>query len=261
VAPQDEAAAEEVAHKLRKMLGKVGNLRTAFKHFERNAEGNISRKALHKGMKSLGFDGLTDSELVVLLDVMDKDGDGEVSFEDFVDFASANPAEKKRSAPHDDSGASDEEGSTSNAVTVQIHKLKLAKQSSSLTRIYLQYKLPDQDFKRTQAIPIQDPRKKQTLDIDHDGSIRIASGSQARKSLRAALRANKCKLQVELLGVNATGRTKVLGQAAIDLQDILEDLRDLQQSQIALMDDDDHLVAKATVSVEALDLLQTLQRG
>merc|ERR1712176_481889 len=98
VAPEDEVTAEEVADKFRGMLHRVKDLRGAFKHFKRNRKGNISRRSLKEGMEKLHFN-LDDSEIRVLMDILDENGDDEISYDEFVDFAQQGSGKRNSDRP------------------------------------------------------------------------------------------------------------------------------------------------------------------
>jgi len=264
VAPAEEATAEQIAEKFRRMLARVGNLRKAFKHFDRNRAGNITRKGFKHGLESLNFD-LSDSELRVLMDIFDADGDGEISFDEFVNFAS-NLSDSSANPARDGGlqvGAGDAQVGPGEAITIGLHKLKLAKlgsSSSSLERVFVQFNLPELEHHRSPALAIGDARKRQSIKLDFSKKMVVRRGSKERKQLAAALRSNKCRLNVELVGVKSSGRTKVLARAALDLQDALEDMEELEDEELSMYDEDDQLVARLSLSVTALDVLQALRR-
>jgi Ca2+-binding EF-hand superfamily protein len=57
-------------------------LRDAFAVFDTDGSGSIDRKELKKLMKKLG-QALTEGELDAMMDEVDENGDGEISFEEF----------------------------------------------------------------------------------------------------------------------------------------------------------------------------------
>ncbi|KAK2162459.1 hypothetical protein LSH36_98g03026 [Paralvinella palmiformis] len=60
-----------------------GELREAFKVFDKNGDGNISSEELRQVMHNLG-EHLTDEEISEMIREADKDGDGQVNYEEFV---------------------------------------------------------------------------------------------------------------------------------------------------------------------------------
>jgi Ca2+-binding EF-hand superfamily protein len=65
-------------------------LREAFKVFDSDGSGSISRSEMKRLMKSLG-QNLTDKELDAMMDEVDTDGDGEIDFEEFKNMMVRNP--------------------------------------------------------------------------------------------------------------------------------------------------------------------------
>jgi len=255
VAPSEDIDANDAVQKLRTMLGKVGDLKQAFKHFERNANGTISKSGLKDGLKSLNM-RLDKSELQVVMDVMDSNGDNEISFDEFVDFVAGDYKSKRERFL--DSDSSEDDADTRNTVTVSLKKMKLARLSSSVERIYFQFTIPGQDMVRSPAFPISDSNKKQTLSLDYSKSLAFEPKTKQRKDLKECIRRDKCKIVFELVGVKGSGRTVNLGQAEVDLQDILEEMRDMSSEELSLKDDRDQTVARVKIDVKALDVLQAL---
>ena len=63
--------------------GTSDHMRTAFRVFDKNGDGFIQLEELKAVMKSLG-NKLTDKELDDMLKKYDTDGDGQISYEEFV---------------------------------------------------------------------------------------------------------------------------------------------------------------------------------
>lgn len=59
-----------------------------FKHFDANGDGKISATELGDALKTLGC--VTPEEVKHMMDEIDSDGDGYISYEEFTDFARAN---------------------------------------------------------------------------------------------------------------------------------------------------------------------------
>ncbi|KAL2333236.1 hypothetical protein Fmac_014449 [Flemingia macrophylla] len=59
-----------------------------FKHFDSNGDGKISSQELGDALKTLG--SVTPDEVHHMMDEIDTDGDGLISYEEFTDFARAN---------------------------------------------------------------------------------------------------------------------------------------------------------------------------
>ena len=76
--------------RLRKLIEKAEargiSIRTSFSHFDKGRRGIISRKEFSEGLASLNI-GLTVHEENALANHLDKDGDGMVTYEEFMSFA------------------------------------------------------------------------------------------------------------------------------------------------------------------------------
>ena len=66
-------------------LQKEENLRAAFKHFDTNGDGIISREELNNAIGSGGLD-VSKEEIDRVLAEVDKDGNGEIDYDEFVDM-------------------------------------------------------------------------------------------------------------------------------------------------------------------------------
>ncbi|XWS30812.1 hypothetical protein CRYUN_Cryun23aG0022100 [Craigia yunnanensis] len=67
-----------------------------FKRFDANGDGKISATELGDALKTLG--SITGDEITRMMSEIDTDGDGFISFEEFTDFAAANPGLMKDAA-------------------------------------------------------------------------------------------------------------------------------------------------------------------
>merc|ERR1712159_667282 len=63
----------------------IDEMREAFLAFDSDKNGSITATELKQVMKSLG-EQLTDEQVELMMQEMDADGDGELSFEDFLQF-------------------------------------------------------------------------------------------------------------------------------------------------------------------------------
>jgi len=226
IAPQEESSAMEISDKLLRMFQRVGNLRKAFKHFQRNQDGNISRRAFKEGMRSLDFQ-LTDSEIRILMDMFDEDGDGFISFEDFVAFAS-NGNEEAMEKLIDRRNMS---GSKS-GFSVDFGKLKLARLNVPFERIFIQAEVPGEKTVRTAAVPCGDTKQKQSISVQT--KMVIPRTRNPEKNL---------KLRFELVGIKESGRSKTLGHRQIDLS------RDNDLQEVEFFDKDERVIAKVQISL------------
>lgn len=278
IAPEDEATAEEVADKFRRMLGRVASLRKAFRHFDQDENGLISGRAFQKGLERLKFD-LGDSEIRLIIDMFDQDGDGFISYDEFVDFATgdgskqseAGGSRKSRSGSKDskasskrgkDAASEHQESQPSSEASIKLHvqTIKLGKLQTDLERVFLQFRFPGEEIVRTSAASCSGTHKRQTVKCDQVKYVEMLPGSRARKLMKSAVKSGKAYLEVELLGVKPSGRTKTLGQTRIDFVDLLEEMRDIEKEDLEIFDREDRVIAKINLSVKALDLLQLLQK-
>lgn len=65
-------------------------LREAFKAFDRDGNGKIDAAELKQAMTSLG-ESVGDNQIMDMIQVADKDGDGEINYEEFVDMLKNKP--------------------------------------------------------------------------------------------------------------------------------------------------------------------------
>ncbi|KAE9606115.1 hypothetical protein Lal_00025173 [Lupinus albus] len=66
----------------------VADRERIFKHFDANGDGQISSSELGDALKALG--SVTVEEVKNMMDEIDTDGDGFISYEEFTEFARAN---------------------------------------------------------------------------------------------------------------------------------------------------------------------------
>lgn len=66
----------------------VADRERLFKHFDANGDGKISAAELGDALKALGC--VTPEEIKNMMDEIDIDGDGYISYEEFTNFARAN---------------------------------------------------------------------------------------------------------------------------------------------------------------------------
>jgi Ca2+-binding EF-hand superfamily protein len=91
VAPEDAAEVDVVTRKLRRMVadhsrrGRRMDFKKTFRHFDREREGSVSAGDFRAALEDLGFE-LSDNEFWLLLDKFDSDGDGRVTYAEFMDF-------------------------------------------------------------------------------------------------------------------------------------------------------------------------------
>ncbi|KAH6754929.1 Calcium-binding EF-hand family protein [Perilla frutescens var. hirtella] len=66
----------------------VADRERLFKHFDANGDGKISAAELGDALKTLG--GVTPEEIKNMMEEIDSDGDGCISYDEFTSFARAN---------------------------------------------------------------------------------------------------------------------------------------------------------------------------
>lgn len=66
----------------------VADRERLFKHFDANGDGKISSSELGDALKTLGC--VTADEIKNMMDEIDSDGDGFISYDEFTNFARAN---------------------------------------------------------------------------------------------------------------------------------------------------------------------------
>ncbi|GMI35931.1 hypothetical protein TeGR_g8823 [Tetraparma gracilis] len=89
---QDEGLADTLRNALRDNMRKtswVANLKEQFEDFDANGDGVVSKKEFAKGCKKIGM-RVTAGEMEKLMELLDKDGSGDISYGDFVAFFNAS---------------------------------------------------------------------------------------------------------------------------------------------------------------------------
>ena len=92
VLPRKDSEMDDVSKRLQKLIrerardGGSFDIHRPFRHFDRGDKGHITRMEFKRGMEDIGFD-VTDSECRMLIDRFDADGDGKISYAEFIDFA------------------------------------------------------------------------------------------------------------------------------------------------------------------------------
>ncbi|KAE8679740.1 Detected protein of confused Function [Hibiscus syriacus] len=59
-----------------------------FKRFDKNGDGKISSSELGEALQTLG--SVTEEEVTSMMSEIDTDGDGYISYREYIDFAAAN---------------------------------------------------------------------------------------------------------------------------------------------------------------------------
>merc|ERR1711963_1201052 len=85
-------SAATIVHKFRSQYKNVDDVRAAFKRFDANGDGALSRNELAAALKSSGHP-YSDVEVDAIFSLGDTDGDGEVSLQEFVDLMSPSSSE------------------------------------------------------------------------------------------------------------------------------------------------------------------------
>jgi len=84
-------SAEEKICELKKSLGSANKVEEAFKKFDINNDGKISKEELKKGLRLNGMK-FTDVEIETIFEVADLDGDGEISLSEFENLLGTSPS-------------------------------------------------------------------------------------------------------------------------------------------------------------------------
>ena len=85
-------SAASIVHKFRSQYASVDDVRAAFKRFDSNGDGALSKTELAAALKSSGH-SYSDVEVDAIFSLGDTDGDGEVSLQEFVDLMSPSSSE------------------------------------------------------------------------------------------------------------------------------------------------------------------------
>ena len=85
-------SAATIVHKFRSQYKSIDDVRAAFKRFDANGDGALSKNELSAALKSSGH-SYSDVEVDAIFSLGDVDGDGEVSLQEFVDLMSPSSSE------------------------------------------------------------------------------------------------------------------------------------------------------------------------
>ena len=85
-------SAASIVHKFRSQYASVDDVRAAFKRFDSNGDGALSKPELAAALKSSGH-SYSEVEVDAIFSLGDTDGDGEVSLQEFVDLMSPSSSE------------------------------------------------------------------------------------------------------------------------------------------------------------------------
>merc|ERR1719400_2981280 len=85
-------SAASIVHKFRSQYASVDDVRAAFKRFDANGDGALSKSELAAALKSSGHSH-SEVEVDAIFSLGDTDGDGEVSLQEFVDLMSPSSSE------------------------------------------------------------------------------------------------------------------------------------------------------------------------
>merc|ERR1719336_1903521 len=80
-------SASDIVEKFRAKYKTLNDVRAAFKRFDRNGDGALSKDELSSAMKSSG-DSYSDIEVDAIFSLGDVDGDGEITLEEFITLMS-----------------------------------------------------------------------------------------------------------------------------------------------------------------------------
>merc|ERR1719336_1125785 len=85
-------SASDIVEKFRAKYKTLNDVRAAFKRFDRNGDGALSKDELSSAMKSSG-DSYSDIEVDAIFSLGDVDGDGEITLEEFITLMSPSSAQ------------------------------------------------------------------------------------------------------------------------------------------------------------------------
>ena len=85
-------SAATIVHKFRSQYKSIDDVRAAFKRFDANGDGALSKNELSAALKSSGH-SYSEVEVDAIFSLGDVDGDGEVSLQEFVDLMSPSSSE------------------------------------------------------------------------------------------------------------------------------------------------------------------------